>query len=254
MFAPPTPRMPSLAKITAPELDEILAKTPAVVIPVGSIEWHDRHLPLGADASKAGALADLIAEEVGCVSVPPIYFGYPRRMSKDPIRGVGTMCPDFDALFNYLLSVGKQFVDRDFRVLYFLTGHYERSQFYLIKLLARLLVDYARDCGKEIIAIARMEPDFTIGEGISANARESPISPGTQYSGGDHAGFFETSLALFLTPDEVRVDEIDEKYFDPARGGAPSRDWGEKWASMIVLKAAAEVREALAGREPGTNS
>lgn len=243
--------MARLDHLTPAELREILDTRPAVLVPVGSIEWHDAHLPLGLDYLKIEKLCELIATEVGCVVAPPVTFGYAYHMTLDPTRALGTICPEFEALEAYVMAVGKALVDHGFTVVYFLSGHYERTQLFMLKLVARRLVNYAQARGRTVTCLAHHEPDFTIRQGISGNAREDYVRAwlGPEFKGGDHAGFYETSLALHLIPELVRADRIDPKYHDPKRGGPPSAEWGRIWTEMIVEKASAEIRAALAGRE-----
>ena len=47
---------------------------PVVYVPLGLIEWHGRHLPLGTDALKAHAILVKTAELFGGVVYPPVYF------------------------------------------------------------------------------------------------------------------------------------------------------------------------------------
>jgi len=242
--------MPFLSHVTFEEYQAIVEASPAIILPVGSIEWHDAHLPLGLDYLKIETLAKLIADEVGCLYAPAIAFGYPKHFSNESLRGIGTICPEYDSLFRYILALGRAFVEKDFRVIVLLTGHYERSQVAMLKLVARLLVDYARERGKTLIAFCHQEADYTLGPGISGNAREDQKRPGLEFTdGGDHAGFYETSLAHHLIPGLVRSNKVDPRYHDPDRGGAPSRDWGERWTRMIVSKATHEIRAALNGEE-----
>ncbi len=243
--------MPQLAFVNPQEYEKVMRRAPAVIVPIGAMEWHDAHLPIGFDFLKVEALCQLIADSVGCFVTPPIAFGYPFHHARDPVRSVGTFCPDFDALSNYVLALGKMFVDKGFRVIYFLSGHYERSQIYMLKLITRRIENYAEERGWKVKAFAHQEPDYTIRKGISQNAREDYARKdlGPEYMNGDHAGFYETSLAMHLLPQLVREDKIDPQYNNAERGGRPSGEWGEKWTTMIIEKARQEIQAGLRGEE-----
>jgi creatinine amidohydrolase/Fe(II)-dependent formamide hydrolase-like protein len=240
-----------LAECTPEEYQKAMESKPAIIIPVGAMEWHDEHLPIGFDYLKIEKISELIADHIGCFVSPPISFGYPHHMSKEEIRGKSTFCPEFDPLFQYVLAIGKMLVDKNFKVIYFLSGHYERSQVYMLKLISRLIVDYGRDNGKELISIAHHEPDFTIKKGISPNAKEDYVrkDPNIMYFQGDHAGFYETSVALYLMPKLVRINKIKKQYSNE-KYGAPSKEYGKIWLDMIVEKASSEILAALDGKEP----
>lgn len=238
-----------LELLTPFEYQRIMESKPAIIIPVGAMEWHDNHLPFGLDYLKIEKIAQLLAEKVGCISSPPITFGYPKNYSEDGEHSIGTFCPDFDALYNYIFALGKLFVEKGFRVIYFLSGHYERSQIYMLKLISRRLVEFGREKKKKIIADVRMEPDFTIKDGISKNWKEDTAAVNTKlpYYSGDHAGFYETSIGLYLFPELVRQDQIKLDYFHPTEG-KPTAEWGNIWINMILDKASIEINNALQGK------
>jgi len=51
---------------------------PAAYIPIGTIEWHGVHNPVGADTLQAEALAILAARKAGGLVFPPLYYGESR--------------------------------------------------------------------------------------------------------------------------------------------------------------------------------
>ena len=53
---------------------------PAFAVPVGTIEWHGHHNPLGLDALKAHALCVRAAEQCGGVAMPPLWYGEHREI------------------------------------------------------------------------------------------------------------------------------------------------------------------------------
>ena len=55
-------------------LEARLAATPALVLALGTIEWHSHHLPLGLDLLKAQAIAERAAERSGAVLAPPAWW------------------------------------------------------------------------------------------------------------------------------------------------------------------------------------
>ena len=56
------------------EFEAALAKFPVAYVPVGSLEWHGRHLPYGNDALKAHGILVRTAHKYGGVVVPPTYW------------------------------------------------------------------------------------------------------------------------------------------------------------------------------------
>ena len=64
-----------MAEITWPEFSELMKETDIALIPVGTLEEHGHHLPLGTDAFSAENIAARIAKKVKCIILPPILYG-----------------------------------------------------------------------------------------------------------------------------------------------------------------------------------
>src|SRR5262245_1204130 len=52
---------------------------PVVYIPIGTLEWHGFHDPVGLDGLKAHGLAVRCAETGGGLVFPPLYYGESRE-------------------------------------------------------------------------------------------------------------------------------------------------------------------------------
>ena len=81
------------------ELEAALAEFPVAYVPVGSLEWHGRHLPLGNDSIKAHAMLVKVAEQFGGVVYPPLWFhadAFPREH----------LVPVYSCLFQRLKETG----------------------------------------------------------------------------------------------------------------------------------------------------
>lgn len=64
------------------EFRQRLAKQPIAYLPLGTIEWHGEHLPLGSDAIQSEGLMVKCAREMGGIVMPPIHVG-PDRAKLD---------------------------------------------------------------------------------------------------------------------------------------------------------------------------
>ena len=75
---------------------------PVVYIPIGTLEWHGVHNPMGADTLQAEGLAILCAQKGGGLVFPPLYFGESRlealmeanAQDRDLIAGQMGLSPD----------------------------------------------------------------------------------------------------------------------------------------------------------------
>jgi creatinine amidohydrolase len=60
-----------------------LQEAPIAYLPLGTIEWHGEHMPLGADGIQSQYLFELIAAEVGGIVLPKLFLGPDFRKVKD---------------------------------------------------------------------------------------------------------------------------------------------------------------------------
>jgi creatinine amidohydrolase len=57
------------------EFRKRLAQRPIAYLPLGTLEWHGEHLPLGSDAMQSEGLMVECARQFGGIVMPPIYLG-----------------------------------------------------------------------------------------------------------------------------------------------------------------------------------
>ena len=57
------------------EFRQRLAERPIAYLPLGTLEWHGEHLPLGSDAIQAEGLMIECARRLGGIVMPPIHLG-----------------------------------------------------------------------------------------------------------------------------------------------------------------------------------
>jgi creatinine amidohydrolase len=57
------------------EFRKRLAERPIAYLPLGTLEWHGEHLPLGSDAIQSEGLMRECARRFGGIVMPPIYLG-----------------------------------------------------------------------------------------------------------------------------------------------------------------------------------
>src|SRR6185369_11281395 len=65
------------------EFRERLQQKPLAYLPLGTLEWHGEHLPLGSDALQSEALMVACAEKFGGIVLPTLFLGPDRRMDKE---------------------------------------------------------------------------------------------------------------------------------------------------------------------------
>ncbi|MFW6189304.1 MAG: creatininase family protein [Planctomycetota bacterium] len=171
-------------EMTPAEFQRALMERPVVILPTGILEWHADHLPLGLDALKMRGIAERLAERTGALLLPQQWFGV---VGYDEMRGTATFSKELVKAMakEWFANIEKWGA----RVAVFVTGHYGPYQVETVKEAAG---EYAADHELRIIA----QPDY---EGVTMPGGEQPC---------DHAGKWETSLALALFPELVRMEEF----------------------------------------------
>jgi len=72
--------------------DEVIAAQAAksiAYLPVGPLEWHGPHLPLGTDPLQAETVALALAEQIGGVVHPTLFWGTERERDPETLRNLG---------------------------------------------------------------------------------------------------------------------------------------------------------------------
>jgi creatinine amidohydrolase len=67
------------AELTPQEFRERLAQVPIAYLPLGTLEWHGEHLPLGSDGLQSLGFFKHLARRVGGIVLPMLFLG-PDRM------------------------------------------------------------------------------------------------------------------------------------------------------------------------------
>lgn len=189
---------------------------PVAYVPLGTIEWHGVHNPLGADTLQAEGLAMLCAQKGGGLVFPPLYYGESRsealmeaNAQDRELIAEGMQLPSenftlehqpfsaVEQVFNYhrlLLHILFEVASLGFEVGVLVAGHYP-------------LIDHARSVvcqfnqvnyQKRLGMLAWTFVDYQLVRHLYKGA-------------GDHAGGWETSHVLALHPDTVDLNLLPPK-------------------------------------------
>lgn len=178
-----------------------------VLLPVGAVEQHGYHLPLGTDWMMATYMARRAAENVGGIVAAPINYGYRSqvRTGGGPDRG-GTTNLDGLTLISLVKDVLKELVRHGARKLAVIDGHFE-NRFYLDEAchLAVRELEYAGITDARILKML-------YAERIRPETLET-VYAGKPYPGLDleHGGILETAMMLYCHPDHVDMSKIPDE-------------------------------------------
>lgn len=118
-----------LNHLTWPEYQEA-APHGVLILPVGSTEQHNQHLPIGVDTLLSTHLAEDVAKSFGrdCYVAPAVAYGYKSR----PASGGGPHFPgtvdlSLETLTSLLTDLLREFLADGWKKILILNGHYENS-------------------------------------------------------------------------------------------------------------------------------
>lgn len=223
--------MLNLSEAFPRDIERHLAEhAPILVQPMGTLEWHSHHLPLGLDGLVAEAMARAIAKRADAVLAPVSWWAvggvpFPHTL-KLPLALVE---PLFEELY-------VQFGDMGFALVLAFAGHFGLEQ----------------TLGMKRAAVAAMR---------RTNAFILPLTEYdlvTDIYGGDHAGIGEASLLLSLRPDLVRLDALPigeplPGVIGPEPRGAATAELGASIIEATATRSASLAARLLSSADERTN-
>lgn len=187
-FAPPC----RLAELTFPEAEQLLLHNPVVLLPMGSVEAHGPHLPLGTDSFLSESLAErtqAALHRLGQVSVIAPTLSY--ALTHFASEFAGTVSLSAEAAVMQLRGVVLALLAAGFRRIGLVNSHLEPAHIAGI----RQLVTEITQLHGPVLAF----PDQT--------AKRWARTLSAEYkSGSCHAGSYETSLLLLARPELCRTE------------------------------------------------
>jgi len=180
--------MPTLAELTWPEAEQALRRAAVAILPVGSIEQHGPHLPLDTDAAIAEALAARLADALGerAVLCPPVRYG----LSEHHLAFAGTVTV---GVSSYLAMLEDIVAGLGLRRVLIVNGH--AGNIDALRLVCRQ---------------ARSEHGLLVAHLMWLQLARDEIRKWARSPRFGHACEIETSIAMALMPDRVRMDALPE--------------------------------------------
>jgi creatinine amidohydrolase len=174
-----------LDELTSPQLAALRERRPVALWPVGAVEPHGPHAPLGTDTLISAGICERAAQRLGdAVVLPPLPFGVTRYGA----AFAGAVGISEATLRTIVLDVAAALAAQGFRRLAIVNNHFEPEQVATLRAAAQeagaLYLDLVRRANAE-----RLTDEFRRGSG--------------------HAGRYETSLVLADAPQLVDREEME---------------------------------------------
>jgi len=230
-----------LDEMTSAEFARAIGPEAVVILPVGSLEAHGPHLPLGADLIQPMHVLEEVARRTGAYLAPPIPYGVLTSARPFP----GSVGVTFDALRSFVRDVLRDLVRNGVRRVLILSGHAAADHMAALRVAAQEVVDQGA-----LKATVLSDYDLIYGW--------EDVPPGE-----GHAGSVETSRILAERPDLVKGTAppgknaippyaivADARPFWPGVTGDPAQATRERGQALDrrVIEALMGLVEELKGR------
>ncbi len=180
---PPERRGLRVDRLPWPEVRRHIARTPRLLLPVGALDQHGPHLPLGATTLVTEAVSWELSHRMGILCAPTFAYGVNLRGSDRFPGAAGLRRKTLHRAVNEIFASWE-----DHGIDEFIVVTASRSEPHIHALLMALTSE-ARTTVIDLFALDVAQYRSTAGEP-------------------EHAGEMETSLMLFLRPDLVREGEV----------------------------------------------
>jgi len=181
---------------------EAAAKEGVCILPIGVLEKHGKHLPLGTDMYTSTAICAAAAQQESAVVFPYYFFGQIAEARHCP----GTIAVSHQMMMDNLLAMCDEIARNGMKKILILSGHGGNNHFlpFFAQEMPRLNRDYQVYTGNAV----QLTPE-----------QRTEIQTMAGYDDlGQHAGLAETSLMMHLRPDLV-----DPAVQDPIEGELQGR-------------------------------
>ncbi|MEM3575239.1 MAG: creatininase family protein, partial [Candidatus Bathyarchaeia archaeon] len=173
----------NLFECTAPEFKEWVKKTDVVLVPIGAIEQHGPHCPMGCDGIEAWVAATKAAEKADVPHTPLLWVGYSVHHMLNP-----SITLRAETLSNVLYDIARSLIHHGFNKVIFVNGHTSN-----LRALDPVLRKIRNDTGA-LVAVYAVDSASTI-------PLYKDLIEGPDELPGWHGGEIETSEMLAYNPE-----------------------------------------------------
>jgi len=178
--------------LTSLDVEEASKKGLVAILPIGSIEIHGPHMPVGTDSITVYKIARLAAEKEESVVLPPLYYAYVPENKHFP----GTISLTAKTLLSLLEEICDEISRNGFKKILIVNGHGGNNQ--ILRVFLREILNKRKD----YVLYAMIDPLFPVRDLISK------LSEGRRVG---HACELETSIGLYLFGDLIKMGNVKQE-------------------------------------------
>ena len=234
-----------MSELSWPEYKRRIEQEDAIILlPVGAVEQHGYHLPLGTDWMMATEMSRRAAERVGGIVAPPIMYAYKSQVrSGGGNHFCGTTSLDGQTLMAMVGDVVKELARHGAKKIAVIDGHYENEWFLTEGL--HLAIRELEAAGVNDVRVLKMR----YCERLKQETLDELFPHGFPGLDLEHAALLETSLMLYLFPHLVHMDRLPDDgpaEFPPYDLYPPNPDWVPPSGALSVAEgSSAEIGRRL---------
>ncbi len=231
------------------EFVEKVNECPIAYLPLGTLEWHSFHMPLGADGLQSKGIFERLAAEIGGIVLPMLFLGPDIVLEQEGMSYYGMEKLSFEDGHPQLLEGSAYYIEdeRFIDILDAIMHNLARAGF-------KAVVGHGH--GPSTKLFAQCKEQFKLTYGLRLYSLWELGYQGEDGIIGDHAAMNETSLVMALRPELVDMDKLPSD-------GAPLSVWGrdprvfasaERGKQIIdnnVAKIVAELKKIAADMPKG---
>ena len=181
-----------IERLNPVEIQSAFKNRSLVYLPLGALEWHGLHLPIGLDSFTSHGICLRVANKKGGLVFPPLYYGMTGSIWSHPYT---ILIEDEKVLLNILLTTLKRLETDNIEKVIIFTGHFSLKQLEMLAVL------------KEKWKVEKISLELTVLS-ISECPRIDVKA--------DHGAIFETSVMSQIQPILVQLKNLPDKDEVPA--------------------------------------
>ncbi len=216
-----------LPHMTVPEVNDFLTRSDMVIIPIGALEQHGYHLPIGTDFINGVEQCKLIAQQRDILVAPVLMAG----QSPYHMGFAGTITLKAETIIRVHMEAVESLIRHGFRRFIILNAHGGNAA------ISPLIVDQINQTTPGIAVLF---------ETAVAPFRERATGPERPQAFDQHGGTGETSSSLYHMPTLVQLDKaVAAKLTFPPHMEAmlPLVNAGDQTARLVFLAEGLKAQE-----------
>ena len=205
-----------------------LNKCPIAYLPLGTLEWHGKHLPLGSDGIQSSGFFIKLAECLGGIVLPMLFLGTDAKISNQEKDYYGMDVLSFEEGVPQQLSGSAYWVDDELflRIIESIIENLKRAGF-------KIVVAHGHGPSTSLFSEHIKELEEKFGLKLFILWRDEEDCFGIQT---DHAAFNETSLVMAIRRDLVDMETISEDEYPLGVWGIDPRNNASESIGDKILK------------------